>query len=118
VNEIEMVDEAIMPKSQGDIIKQANDVNLSVPFTDASMRVSRDRSHPFKTDANIQNTYSARTGASDVNYQASIIDDMHLIDQSQSIPEANNVMKGPYFCPKRFNRFPRFSIFIKDDHNN
>jgi hypothetical protein len=46
------------------------------------------------------------------------IEDLHIADQSQFILESNNVMKGPYFCPKRFNRFPRFSIFIKDDQTN
>jgi hypothetical protein len=30
-----------------------------------------------------------------------------------NVDYSTNIIKGPYFCPKRFNRFPRFSIFFK-----
>jgi hypothetical protein len=33
--------------------------------------------------------------------------------QPSNVDYSSNVIKGPYFCPKRFNRFPRFSIFFK-----
>lgn len=28
-------------------------------------------------------------------------------------PTLTNLARSPYFCPKRFNRFPRFSIFLR-----